>query len=275
MTEGESGTTRGWKTAILAILVSCFVRLFLIPTTIASVWRLVHWFVAEQEQEPRSSKNYLNLLLHPSLPPMNRPLPPLASLHYYGPEGEEEKRLRREMGFEGMGDHLDGENEVMDVDMDGSVGQVTAKGGSWETFSVPRPSVVPSSLGRTIQEPTAPSSNAPTIAAPVTQTPIVVPQPAVPPAVQADAAVVPRADSVQPGQTSALAPTTEQPLSQSTSTPAVPFMSVVQDKGKGKETAGQSSVNIGGDGTRDDDEEIPELDSGSSDFGGGSEDDEL
>lgn len=38
-------------------------------------------------------------MLHPSLPPLPRPAPPLSALHYFAPESDEEKRLRLELGF--------------------------------------------------------------------------------------------------------------------------------------------------------------------------------
>jgi hypothetical protein len=41
----------------------------------------------------------VNLVLHPSLPPLPRPAPPLWALHYFAPESDEEKRLRLELGF--------------------------------------------------------------------------------------------------------------------------------------------------------------------------------
>lgn len=62
-TEGESGTSRGWKT----ILAS---------------------FVANGSK--------LGTLLHPELPPMHRPMVPLSALHAFGPESEEEIKIRKE-----------------------------------------------------------------------------------------------------------------------------------------------------------------------------------
>lgn len=70
-----------------------------------------------------SSRNAaLNELLHPALPPQARPMPPLSQLHMFAPETEEEKRLRREMGFQLPGEeaiaHDDDEDddEAMVVD---------------------------------------------------------------------------------------------------------------------------------------------------------------
>ncbi|KAK4684195.1 hypothetical protein P7C73_g6003, partial [Tremellales sp. Uapishka_1] len=66
--EGEQGTGRGWKSVILSVL----------PSTSSAV----------------------SLLLHPSLPPLHTPQPPLSSLHFFAKEDEEEKRIRLEMGFQ-------------------------------------------------------------------------------------------------------------------------------------------------------------------------------
>ena len=57
-------------------------------------------------------------MLHPALPPMTRPQPPLSALHFFAVEGEAEKKLRRELGFGHVedGDHrsFDG-NETDDL----------------------------------------------------------------------------------------------------------------------------------------------------------------
>ena len=74
------------------------------------------------DQEPRGDS--FSTILHPSLPPLHRPAPPLASLHFFTSETEEEKRLRLEMGFTTEADHdadadLNVADEDVDVDMAG------------------------------------------------------------------------------------------------------------------------------------------------------------
>ncbi|WWD07797.1 hypothetical protein V865_005901 [Kwoniella europaea PYCC6329] len=71
MTEGEGGTGRGWKSLIISVL--------------------------DQHSES------LAPILHPSLPPLMRPMPPLSQLHLFVKEGEEERKERIAMGF-GMTD---------------------------------------------------------------------------------------------------------------------------------------------------------------------------
>lgn len=65
------------------------------------------------EKEP--SGDVFSSLLHPSLPALNRPVPPLASLHYFAQEGDDEKRLRLEMGFTTSSDPVV-EADDMEVD---------------------------------------------------------------------------------------------------------------------------------------------------------------
>ncbi|RSH83829.1 hypothetical protein EHS25_005444 [Saitozyma podzolica] len=64
----EGGTARGFKSVILGVL--------------------------------NDPSDRVNLVLHPSSPPLPRPAPPLSALHYFAPESAEEKRLRLELGFE-------------------------------------------------------------------------------------------------------------------------------------------------------------------------------
>ena len=54
------------------------------------------------------------MLLHPAVPPMIRPQPPLSALHYFAPENEEERKLRLELGFGRTEDAADPEDGVMD-----------------------------------------------------------------------------------------------------------------------------------------------------------------
>jgi len=58
----------------------------------------------------------VSLLLHPSLPPMNRPQPPISSLHFLAPENDEEKRIRLELGFTTT--HDDAETSLRDREVD-------------------------------------------------------------------------------------------------------------------------------------------------------------
>ena len=56
----------------------------------------------------------LSVLLHPAVPPMIRAQPPLSALHYFSPESEEEKKLRLEMGFGQLADVVNSEDLAMD-----------------------------------------------------------------------------------------------------------------------------------------------------------------
>ena len=56
----------------------------------------------------------LSVLLHPAVPPMIRAQPPLTSLHYFSPESEEEKKLRLEMGFGQLADVVNSGDLAMD-----------------------------------------------------------------------------------------------------------------------------------------------------------------
>ncbi|OCF37432.1 hypothetical protein I316_00553 [Kwoniella heveanensis BCC8398] len=76
ITEGENGTGRGWKSLIISVL--------------------------------QHKDESLAPILHPSLPPLQRPLPPLSQLHFFVKEGEEERKERLGMGF-GSLDDLDNE----------------------------------------------------------------------------------------------------------------------------------------------------------------------
>ena len=68
------------------------------------------------EKEP--SGDAFSSLLHPSLPALHRPLPPLSALHYFAPENDDEKRLRLEMGFTTSSDPIIEveEHDEMEVD---------------------------------------------------------------------------------------------------------------------------------------------------------------
>ncbi|WRT64888.1 uncharacterized protein IL334_001824 [Kwoniella shivajii] len=85
MTEGEGGTARGWKSLIISVL------------------------------DHRSE--IIAPILHPSLPPLMRPMPPLSQLHFFVKEGEEERKERIAMGF---GQDEDNDHLENDEDEDGN-----------------------------------------------------------------------------------------------------------------------------------------------------------
>nr|XP_018265574.1 uncharacterized protein I303_01944 [Kwoniella dejecticola CBS 10117]OBR87732.1 hypothetical protein I303_01944 [Kwoniella dejecticola CBS 10117] len=94
MTEGEGGTGRGWKSLIISVLAQ------------------------------HSEK--LAPIVHPSLPPLMRPLPPLSQLHFFVKEGEEERKERLSMGF-GIVDETNGAEEEEAADGDMVVEQSTSQ----------------------------------------------------------------------------------------------------------------------------------------------------
>ena len=100
--EAQSGTSSGWKTVVLSVLVSDLVI-------------CERRFSPTRVQETRGEK--FSLLLHPSLPPLLRPQPPLSALHFFASETEEEKKLRLEMGFSTADDFDEQASHDMDVDV--------------------------------------------------------------------------------------------------------------------------------------------------------------
>ncbi|WVR04541.1 hypothetical protein IAU60_001548 [Kwoniella sp. DSM 27419] len=80
MTEGEHGTGRGWKTLIISVL--------------------------------DGQSHGLTTLLHPFLPPLQRPMPPLSQLHFFVNEGEEERKERLGMGYGLVDDPVEEDEEL-------------------------------------------------------------------------------------------------------------------------------------------------------------------
>lgn len=107
--EGQGGTSRGWKSVILSIMVCLESK----QSSVCSDLVIAQCEQRLIDQEPRGDS--FSLLLHPSLPPLHRPQPPLSQLHFFSTETEEEKRLRLEMGF---ATELDLENEAGDERQD-------------------------------------------------------------------------------------------------------------------------------------------------------------
>jgi len=189
-------------------------------------------------------------LLHPSLPATNRPQPPLSALHFFAKESDEERKLRRELGYSTADDAAwnvaNGEMDVDDQENE-SVGVplVEAK--------TPRVNVAVSAPQLSIPAFTPIPSAAPTV---VEASPSV---PVLAPAVPAPAA----APSAQPTQE---AETTDIEM-------ATDFMSAPAARSvetKVVETYERTVVVMG----EDDDEPLPELDSGSSDEDDEEEEDE-
>ncbi|EIW68840.1 hypothetical protein TREMEDRAFT_74182 [Tremella mesenterica DSM 1558] len=91
-TEGEGGTSRSWKTVLLSLL-PISPATYLSSQSLASDSSLC--FVLQSSQVSRG----LGTMLHPVLPPLMRPGPPLSALHLFGKETEEEADVRKEVGF--------------------------------------------------------------------------------------------------------------------------------------------------------------------------------
>ncbi|CAK9784465.1 hypothetical protein CC85DRAFT_284757 [Cutaneotrichosporon oleaginosum] len=182
-------------------------------------------------------------LLHPALPPLSRPLPPLAQLHMFAPESEAEKKVRLELGFRD-GNEEDEEDEDSDEDEDMAVDD-------WPT-------------GNGVAQPVAPPTPAP-VAVAVTIAPqpvaveVVVPPPA---AVSAPFSAPIPASVPAPASVPVAAPAA---VSVPEAAPAAaPFMSSSSFSAPAPPAPAPAPVAAAED-EDDSDEEIPDLDSGSSD----------
>lgn len=202
---------------------------------------------------------HFDLLLHPALPPLARPLPPLSQLHMFAPESEEERRVRREMGFKNPEDE-DDEEEDGDEDEEDDAMAVdewaasAMRNGAPAQVSVPVPAPAPAAV--TVPVPHRPVHPPPAIVASA-------PAPFTAP-VAAAAAPAPAAAPVQ-----------EEPIDVTvTQASAVSFMSgststasaqlTVPAPAQTAPTPAAAAAAPADDGD-DSDEEIPDLDSGSSD----------
>ncbi|KAK8846849.1 hypothetical protein IAR55_005937 [Kwoniella newhampshirensis] len=228
MVEGEGGTARGWKSLVISVL---------------------------------SHKNgKIAPILHPSLPPLMRSLPPLSQLHFFAKEGEAEKKERLGMGFGSLDDGEEAqEQERRDVVDQNSIrahfatlsavpsSSTSTNGGSIFTPIAPRepttttPVIVPVTVAVTAAPASAPAATTPSIVAPVpTQAPALAPVP-------------PEADPVEAHQTSV------------SSTYESTFISVSHSTNISTAAKSNVSRGMGGLEIDSDDEGIPELDSGSDD----------
>lgn len=198
-------------------------------------------------------------LLHPSLPPLNRPLPPLNALHFFTKETEEERRLRRELGYSTSGDRdenaIDGEErEVMEVDEVQSSTTTLAR--AVEQVAVATPTTVNHGAISTVPQTQSLSSmmeganqgSKATVAETITES-------------------VARGGDVVARDSAMEVEVIAEEVSVEMSAPAEPFISASMDKGKAKAV----SEGVRGDAIpgvaeeNDEDEPLPELDSGSSD----------
>jgi hypothetical protein len=181
-----------------------------------------------------SSRNAtLGYLLHPALPPLARPLPPLAQLHMFAPESEGERKVRREMGFGLPGDKEHNEDED-DEDEDDAMA-VDEPAPLVAHVPVPVPVVT---FAPAVTVPAVP------VAAPVAVTPTPVAAPAAPVAASTQAA--PAAAPAAP-------------------VPTVPFMSVPSTKPASAVPAPAPTTAPTHAADESDDEPLPDLDSGSDD----------
>lgn len=221
-----------------------------------------------------------DLLLHPSLPPMSRPAPPLAQLQFIQ-ESEEERKLRRELGYSNGDDDEDDEDDDMAVD-EPAVKRVNVQSVTMQKVS-PLEAVAQSVSAEVLTVPTPAIKTAP--GAPVLFGGVA------PVATSTPAARAPAVASVPFGSTPAPAPISvptpadtptpaaEASAAESSAAPAVPFMSTPSSKPVSSSSAldpppPAADVAMVVDEEDDDDEAIPELDSGSSDEGEEDDDDE-
>ena len=198
-------------------------------------------------------------LLHPSLPPLNRPLPPLNALHFFTKETEEERRLRRELGYSTSGDRdenaIDGEErEVMEVDEVQSSTTTLARAVEQVAVATPTTvnhgaiSTVPQTQSLSSMMEAANQGSKATVAETITES-------------------VARGGDVVARDSAMEVEVIAEEVSVEMSAPAEPFISASMDKGKAKAV----SEGVRGDAIpgvaeeNDEDEPLPELDSGSSD----------
>ncbi|WWD22092.1 hypothetical protein CI109_106581 [Kwoniella shandongensis] len=222
MIEGEGGTARGWKSLIISTL------------------------------KHQSNSERLAPILHPSLPAMMRPLPPLGQLHFFAKEGEEEKKERLGMGF----GHLDdGEEDAqMVVESQFAALPSTSTNTNGGLYNAPTSTTAPIVVPITVAVTAAPApAPAPAFAATPVPAPASAPapSPAHVPAPPAAAATSTISESTFISST-----TTTQNINQQSTVPL-------------PARANTNEMDIDGE-----DEGIPELDSGSDDDLDDDEDDE-
>ncbi|WVQ97946.1 hypothetical protein IAU59_005065 [Kwoniella sp. CBS 9459] len=264
MTEGENGTGRGWKSLIISVL--------------------------------QHKDESLAPILHPSLPPLHRPLPPLSQLHFFLKEGEEERKERLGMGFGTSADVEDGpaglEEEGVDAPSASNANGATSGlplGSGLIPAAAPilgqqrvqatsvAPHLEPAGMFRqTMPPPVTPSVPVSTATSTFTSTTTTTEASRILPTAPAAARATPSAPFIDGTQAAAV--------------PALPessFMSVplTQNAQEGKMTSATTTTTIttktgtGAEditmlGGNDDDDAIPDLDSGSDDFDEDDDDDE-
>lgn len=218
-------------------------------------------------------------LLHPSLPPMSRPAPPLAQLQFIQ-ESEEERKLRRELGYSNGHEDEDDEDD-MAVD-EPAVKRVNVQSVTMQKVS-PLEAVAQSVSAEVLTVPTPAMKTAPGAPVPFGGVaPVATSTPAAPAPAVASVPFGSTPASVPvsvPTPAEAPTPATAAPAAESSTTPAVPFMSTPSSKPVSTSSALDppplaADVAMVVDEEEDDDEAIPELDSGSSDEGEDDDDDE-
>ncbi|WVQ84129.1 hypothetical protein IAT38_006276 [Cryptococcus sp. DSM 104549] len=228
---GADGWGRGWESTIIAVL-------------------------QPQAQSSAAGAGKLSLVLHPALPPMLRPAPPLAHLHFFKKEGEEEKKERLALGLALDTDLPEDETDHAEGGMEVDVREVSKTATAWQQAGA--------AGVRTVQTSTTSSVAAPVPqAVPVKQS-VLPPAPAVPAYVPA-VAPAPVAVAASAPTIPAPAPAVVQPIEASTSfisapTTAGPSTSTVETA-----TTTEKVQVMQVDGEEDEDEGIPEMDSGSDD----------
>lgn len=139
-TPSRSAWARGGGTDIVAVLRASIDMPLNWPTAQTDHFTILYNAASLIPQSPSPATS---ALLHPSLPPLLRPAPPLSALHFWTTETAEEKKARRELGLkvfsgrrragergddEEEGSHGSGsesddeEEEEEDMDMDGKGG---------------------------------------------------------------------------------------------------------------------------------------------------------
>ncbi|OCF58932.1 hypothetical protein L486_03425 [Kwoniella mangroviensis CBS 10435] len=237
MTEGEGGTGRGWKSLIISVL--------------------------EQHSEN------LALALHPSLPPLARPMPPLSQLHFFVKEGEEERKERIAMGFGMTDDDLLNEEHQEDEE-NVIVEQSVEKTSTISNGTIAQQaSAISRSISTSTTNPITQAQTGPSIQKHVEVESTLVP--ATTPSVVTDQPTalvthLPQAEAFATSESSTVASNfISQPSSSTTK---------ISSRSEEKKIDLGDIVMLDQDDDDDDDEGIPELDSGSDDFDEDEDDEE-
>ncbi|OCF76813.1 hypothetical protein I204_02519 [Kwoniella mangroviensis CBS 8886] len=237
MTEGEGGTGRGWKSLIISVL--------------------------EQHSEN------LAPALHPSLPPLARPMPPLSQLHFFVKEGEEERKERIAMGFGMTDDDLLNEEHQEDEE-NVIVEQSVEKTSTISNGTIAQQaSAISRSISTSTTNPITQAQTGPSIQKHVEEESTLVP--ATTPSVVTDQPTalvthLPQAEAFATSESSTVASNfISQPSSSTTK---------ISSRSEEKKIDLGDIVMLNQDDDDDDDEGIPELDSGSDDFDEDEDDEE-